>query len=237
MGNYLGRNRLKSLKSFSESKLKWITKNDLELLIFGFIRREFDTNLQYCIPLHIYYDIYNIILNEFQYYIKLFKHGILLQGNEKYIDNLKDIKSYSHSDPVSLTFITVSKNKDNLLNNKFKNIWVNYNGSNIDYISLNSFHHIIMCRGNFVKILHQQTYITHPWKLYINNKFLGCYIPLSIKKNKKLIRNNNNNNNNDTNNNNKIHKHYICYDNNNIQMIGKEMVKNKEIIYAWNYYA
>ena len=176
------------------------SENECNLLVFGYFR---ETQNEFGI------NIIDDMKNECWKYFKLitkinkkeFEVGIFYQGYECQID-LLGLKSLSYSDTIYMKFIYDNTNKQKLLkekNNKNKNnndndsdddddddsmiilryFWLNYDGKMVEY----SKNHV---SGN-KKITHlksqqsfeQHTFVTHPWKLFNKQYFLGLYLPTS----------------------------------------------------------
>ena len=155
-----------------------LTKKQCDLLVFGYLRlsmNEYGFNL--------YDDIKNECWEYFKLITKLhineFDVGVFYQGYECQIDEL-NIKSTKYDEDINFTLFYDSNTND--YDNdifRLRHFWLDYDGKATEHteqhVSGNKNIGNLKAKQSF----EQHTFVTHPWKLYNNNFFLGLYLPKS----------------------------------------------------------
>lgn len=163
-----------------------------ELLVYGFIRRV-DSNVK---DMDIAYDLYQECWTHFialcqGYKRETFETGFFYTGFECVVDTL-GIQSLrvpeDQSNEIFLDFeypigneesqdIHTENEHERTVIARIRWVWLTFDGDEKDYSSDDGI--LFKSGSDYTNRFRQQTYVTHPWKLFNKDHFLGVYVPTS----------------------------------------------------------
>ena len=155
-----------------------LREDQCRLLVFGFIREfEFDDESEYEIADDLYAECWAQFRRITMWNKEQFETGDFYRGYECTIDAL-GIKSVTSKTSIHLQVVFQFDDQvleqDNRMMADVRWIWLDFKGKEKEYTYKDQ-GQLSRARPTFW----QQTYVTHPWKLFNGKHFLGVYVPTS----------------------------------------------------------